>query len=141
MTTKPDAPCPCHSGRSYEICCQPCHTGKIPAPTALDLMRSRYSAYALGLADYLINTTHRDTPQYRDNIRAWREDITNYCQNTRFTRLEILEDCPGKENATVTFRASLTQQNQQTLLTEKSLFLKIGKRWLYHSGETKTTAL
>ncbi|MBJ7449651.1 MAG: hypothetical protein JHC93_04750, partial [Parachlamydiales bacterium] len=49
--------CPCHSSLDYEKCCKPFHDG-IPAPTALALMRSRYSAYALHLIEYIIATTH-----------------------------------------------------------------------------------
>ena len=41
-------PCPCGSGQSYTTCCGPWHAG-VPAPTAEALMRSRYSAYVLGL--------------------------------------------------------------------------------------------
>ncbi len=53
-------PCPCQSGRHYPQCCQALHDGK-PAPNAEALMRSRYSAYGLGLEDYLLQTWHPDT--------------------------------------------------------------------------------
>ncbi|MGA4815597.1 YchJ family metal-binding protein [Pseudomonas aeruginosa] len=66
--------CPCGSGDPLDDCCGRYHQGH-PAPTAEALMRSRYSAYALGLVDYL-----RDAPRCRrnrpalldlDGIRAW----------------------------------------------------------------------
>lgn len=52
--------CPCDSGKSYTSCCQPYHNGEA-ASTALALMRSRYSAYALHLEAYLLATWHPDT--------------------------------------------------------------------------------
>ncbi|AOH36993.1 YchJ family protein [Luteimonas sp. JM171] len=53
--------CPCNPGTSYSSCCQPRHDGSAPAETAEALMRSRYSAYVLGLRDYLLATWHPDT--------------------------------------------------------------------------------
>lgn len=52
--------CPCQSGKPYALCCEPCHQG-VPAANAEALMRSRYSAYVLGLAQYLLDTWHPDT--------------------------------------------------------------------------------
>jgi SEC-C motif-containing protein len=66
-----DAPCPCGlaqsaknpAARRYAQCCGPWHAGPqhLQAPDAAALMRSRYSAYVLGLADYLLATWHPDT--------------------------------------------------------------------------------
>jgi len=55
------APCPCDEQRRYADCCEPLHQGRVPAERADALMRSRYSAYALGLADYLLATWHSRT--------------------------------------------------------------------------------
>ena len=51
--------CPCGSGRLLEACCGQFHSGE-RAPDAEILMRSRYSAYVLGLEDYLQATWHPD---------------------------------------------------------------------------------
>ncbi|MEG2139978.1 MAG: YchJ family metal-binding protein, partial [Bilophila sp.] len=48
--------CPCCSGRTYEDCCAPYVEGRESAPTAEALMRSRYTAHALGKYDYLNET-------------------------------------------------------------------------------------
>ncbi|TXH52504.1 MAG: hypothetical protein E6Q87_00235 [Cellvibrionales bacterium] len=56
--------CPCGSDLPYANCCQPWHLGHQtgnPAPTPEALMRSRYSAYVLGLLDYLLATWHPST--------------------------------------------------------------------------------
>jgi len=47
--------CPCGLGDDYESCCGRLHAG-MPAPTAESLMRSRYSAFAVGNAGYLLRT-------------------------------------------------------------------------------------
>ncbi len=53
--------CPCGSGVAYDACCGPLHHGGRQASTAVELMRSRYSAYTLGLADYVFRTWHPRT--------------------------------------------------------------------------------
>lgn len=132
-----DNPCPCHSNLAYQSCCEPYHAGTQPAPDATALMRSRYSAYALGLADYILLTTHRENVQARRNFKAWRAEVLAYCQATQFLGLAVLDSAAtNATTATVTFRASLSRQGTPFTMTEKSTFVKIGARWLYHSGET-----
>src|SRR5688500_8059775 len=59
--------CPCQSGRAYAQCCAPLHRGEAIAETAEALMRSRYSAYVRGDAEYLLATWHASTrPATRD---------------------------------------------------------------------------
>jgi SEC-C motif-containing protein len=60
MVAPISTPCPCGSPHPYDACCQPLHQGAAAA-SAEALMRSRYSAYVLGLEDYLLATWHADT--------------------------------------------------------------------------------
>jgi SEC-C motif domain protein len=55
--------CPCGGAAGYEACCGRWHEGalRLMAPTAEALMRSRYSAHALGLHAYLQDTWHPRT--------------------------------------------------------------------------------
>ncbi len=56
--------CPCGSGLDLADCCGLWHKGLsagVHAPTPEALMRSRYSAYVLGLIDYLVATWHPST--------------------------------------------------------------------------------
>ena len=53
-------PCPCDTGKPYPACCGRLHAGR-PAPTAVALMRSRYSAFTKHLASYLLHTWHPAT--------------------------------------------------------------------------------
>lgn len=126
--------CPCGSQKNYEECCKQYHDGKLPEK-ALALMRSRYSAYALHLADYIMNTTHPANPSYSKNRMEWKKSILQFSQNTTFEKLDILEFVDGEKNATVTFTAHLNQAGRVATFTEKSHFVKVDGRWLYKSGE------
>lgn len=55
--------CACGLPRDYAQCCGRYHAGllHLQAPTPEALMRSRYSAYALGLRDYVLDTWHVST--------------------------------------------------------------------------------
>jgi SEC-C motif-containing protein len=122
--------CPCNSGKNYDHCCQPLHEGSFPE-SALSLMRSRYSAYALHQPEYIIHTTHPDNPHYKKNHSQWVQEILHFCQNTQFQKLEILEVIEGVDESYVTFNAHLLQNHQKINLIEKSHFVKEGKQWLY----------
>ena len=122
----PNLPCPCGSGQKYKKCCAPFHKGAIPK-NALLLMKSRYSAYAVGNSGYIIKTTHPDNPDYTDDRKTWKASIGYFCRETRFEGLEILEWIDGEEEAFVTFKASLSSG----ALMEKSRFLKVSGQWLY----------
>ncbi|HSX04579.1 MAG TPA: YchJ family metal-binding protein [Rhabdochlamydiaceae bacterium] len=126
--------CPCHSGKPYGECCAPYHRGKFPE-TALKLMRSRYSAYALGFSDYIIQTTHKENPAAAKEPNQWKKDILDFSKNTIFEGLEILSFIDGENEAFVTFRALLKEGDKDVSFTEESRFFKVGGRWLYHSGQ------
>jgi len=126
----PNAPCPCGSGLKYKKCCRPYHLGK-RAADALSLMKSRYSAYAAGEADYILRTTHPECPEYSDDREAWRDAVLFFSENTRFVKLDILEVEPGDKESFVTFRAQFGDGG----MVEKSRFLLVDGVWLYRSGE------
>lgn len=130
MKQSPNAPCPCHSSKKYKQCCQPYHKGIFPS-NALLLMRSRYSAYALGLVEYIISTTHPNNPDASIALLDWQKAIWDFAQTTYFKGLKIVEFTDGDEEAFVTFEAALTDG----IMKEKSRFLKVEGKWLYESGE------
>jgi SEC-C motif-containing protein len=125
----PNLPCPCCSGLKYKKCCQKYHKGAKPA-NAEYLMRSRYSAYAFGLADYIIKTTHPDNSDYTEEQQAWREDILLFCKGTLFSGLRVIDFTEEAHEAYVEFEASLSSG----LLWERSRFLKENDTWLYVDG-------
>jgi SEC-C motif domain protein len=135
MINQHAAACPCDTGLPYEHCCSIYHTGKHHAPDALALMRSRYSGVALGLADYMVQTVHRNSPYYDANLKRHRAFWQQYSQTTQCQGLTIIGYDLGETTAWVHFTAQLLQQGQPTVLEEKSQFVKLNKRWLYLNGE------
>lgn len=97
-------------------------------------MRSRFSAYALGLSDYIIATTHIKNPQYQENLDEWKKELDGFSRATSFDDLKIIEFEDGKEQARVAFFASLKQSGKDISFTEQSDFVKDNGRWLYRSG-------
>ena len=118
--------CPCGSGRALEACCGRYHAGE-PAPDAEALMRSRYSAYVLGLEDYLRATWHPSTcPAALDlhtpPVPQWRG-------------LEVKAHAPqDATHATVEFVARYKLNGRAFRLHETSRFEKVDGRWLYVDG-------
>jgi SEC-C motif domain protein len=129
MKISSNAPCPCYSGEKYKKCCQPYHKGIFPS-NALKLMRSRYSAYSLNLADYILKTTHPNNPDSTVETSLWKQSILEFSHNTQFLGLKIGEFIDGETVAYVTFDAILDSGS----LKEKSRFLKEDGKWLYESG-------
>ncbi|HSW86593.1 MAG TPA: YchJ family metal-binding protein [Rhabdochlamydiaceae bacterium] len=125
--------CPCFSDIPYSECCKRYHDGSL-AENALVLMRSRYSAYALHLADYIIKTTHPSNSGFSSDIKEWKKDILQFSQTTQFNGLKISEFTDGDSSAYVTFTAYLSQGNQDVSFTERSSFVKEGDKWFYKSG-------
>lgn len=122
--------CPCHSGDPYTQCCKPFHDGT-PPQNALQLMRSRYAAYALNLPDYIIKTTHPKNPHYSTNTSEWRLSLEQFSKTTSFDGLTILEFQETGLEAVVVFTAHLKQAGRDCSFTERSLFEKCGQNWLY----------
>jgi SEC-C motif-containing protein len=122
--------CPCGSGKNYSDCCQPLHQGAA-APSAEALMRSRYSAYARGLVEYIIKTTHPENHDAARSLEERRKEIELFCKNTVFKGLKILEAI----ETVVKFTAYLSQEGKEISFTEKSTFEKVLGRWLYLKGE------
>lgn len=119
-------PCPC-GVEAYASCCQPYHRG-MSAPTAEVLMRSRYSAYVLGLEDYLLLTWHPDT---RPATLGLTDDAP-----TRWLGLQVKRAVTTSENsAIVEFVARYKINGKAERLHEISRFTRLDGQWLYLDGE------
>ena len=121
-------PCPCTPSATYATCCQPLHEGA-PAPTAEALMRSRYSAYVLGLRDYLAATWH---PATRPD--PFELDDT---PGLRWLGLDVKRHVDGGDGtAVVEFIARYKAGGAPAVrLHEVSRFERVDGRWLYVDGE------
>ena len=135
MKFSPNDICPCGSLKKYKKCCKPFHD-KITFPkTALELMKSRFSAFAVLIADYIIFTTHENNSDYISDLKSWNQDIMNFSKNTRFEKLEILDFIDDEIESFVTFKATLFQDKTDISFIEKSRFLKVDEIWKYIDGE------
>lgn len=115
--------CPCGSGLAAEGCCLRYLRGEAAAPTAQALMRSRYTAFAVADADYLLATWHPDTRPQRLDLDA----------GLRWTGLAIEQARGGllDSDGVVTFEARYDDQGRAGVLRETSRFVREGGRWLY----------
>lgn len=124
--------CPCCSGKAYADCCQPIINTE-SAPTALSLMRSRYTAYKTGQAEYLKKTTH---PKTRGKYKL--SDIEDWSKENDWIKLEIISIEHGNINDTrgiVEFKAYYKNKNKAIeTLHERSTFLKENTQWFYLDG-------
>jgi SEC-C motif-containing protein len=134
---KPE-PCPCGQRLTYERCCGPLHAGAA-AVDPVALMRSRYSAYARGLVDYVVATTDPEGEAWGRDEAAWREDVAAFCAANRFEGVDVIEarvDGAGEGGqGWVTFRARLRQGSADATFVERSRFVLRGGRWLYSADE------
>ena len=122
--------CRCGSHRLYKRCCQPWHQGR-PAPTAEALMRSRYSAYALGLAAYILDTTDPQSALVEPDRAAWLESVRRFSTTTTFERLEVHDQREDGDQGEVHFTAHLRQGGHEAPMTERSRFVRSDGRWYY----------
>ena len=99
-------------------------------------MRSRFAAYALGLVDYVIDTTDPSGPQWVKDRDGWRESIERFSANTTFQGLRI----EGHTEDTVAFHATLLQMGQDASFRENSRFVQQDGRWLYHGAVSLSAA-
>lgn len=122
--------CSCLSGSTYAECCGPFHAGE-PPPTAERLMRSRYTAYARLLREYLLETWHPST----------RPAVLELDAGVRWYRLDILSRTRGgllDTEGTVEFVASFRHDGGAGQQHEVSRFVREAGRWLY-VGEQRSS--
>ena len=127
--------CPCGSLLKYKKCCKVFHDNIKNPSNSLELMKSRFSAYAFKQSNYIIKTTHKENQDYSENILEWKKEIEIFSSNTDFDKLEILEFIKGEIESFVTFRATLFQNKNDVSFIEKSRFKKEDNIWLYVDGQ------
>lgn len=124
--------CPCGSGARYRECCGPRHDGTRPAETPEALMRSRWSAFARGLGEYLYDTLSSDHPDRQLPREIAARGLSQAKDRQRFLKLTI-EELPSPDE--VTFHARIFEKGRDVSFTERSRFVKEGGEWKYASGE------
>ena len=90
-------------------------------------MRSRYSAYVLKNANYLLSTWHKST----------RPKLLEFSEEMVWKKLEIIKVKKGAikdEKGYVEFNAFYIENNESGVLHEISRFKKITGHWFYVDG-------
>lgn len=107
-------------------------------------MRSRFSAFSTGEADYLVETQHISTKSGRDRV-----DILKTIRETEWTNLIVVStqrgleaDVEGQVEFVAVFRpkaltlmGSTTDSSAFQQLHERSSFVREEGRWQYVDGE------
>ncbi|MGW1742293.1 YchJ family protein [Nocardia sp. NPDC001965] len=120
-------PCPCRRGDTFGECCGPLLAGR-PAPSAEALMRSRFTAFALGDTGYLRRSWHATT----------RPGELELDPDRRWLFVEILDTAGGgpfDDSGTVEFTAHYRDRSGRGRLHEISRFLRVDGFWQYLDGE------
>ena len=115
---------------SYADCCGRFvdHLSHAPAPDAQHLMRSRYSAFVLTRADYLLTTWHSST----------RPASLDFDAGAKWLGLEVRDHkVTGAATAEVEFVARYRVDGRAVRLHERSRFVREDGRWFYVDGDQR----
>ncbi len=134
--------CPCRVREekqiAYSECCEPWHKGFVlgsHAPTALALMRSRYSAYALAkrndaqgkaMLQYLLSTWH---------VSSLPSDLE--ISPTQWVGLDVQQHSEEGDAALVEFVAHFKVNGKAEHLHEISRFFRLDGAWQYLDGDVQ----
>jgi len=122
--------CPCGSNQLFQECCSVFIEHKQIPETALQLMRSRFTAYINHDLDYLLNTWHHSTRP--------TDMIQNDLQLTKWKQLYIVETTLGLAQdkcGRVEFVAYFKNNESYEKLHEVSDFVKDQNKWFYVNGK------
>ena len=122
--------CPCGSKQRLDKCCEPILLGKRIAKTPEQLMRSRYSAYAMGHYEYVLNT-YAAEPRAQLNVL----ELAQGNQETQWVHLDVVHT-QGRQ---VEFKAYYRINDALFILHERSDFIKENGRWVYLTGQIITS--
>jgi SEC-C motif domain protein len=129
--TRTDAPqrgCPCGSNKEYAECCEPLHKGE-PAPNAEALMRSRYTAFFLGLTDYIERSWHSST-------RPKQVEPPNDAEKPQWIGLQVKRhDVIDDDRGVVEFIARYKLNDRAYAIHEISRFVRENGHWFYLDGK------
>ena len=125
--------CPCGSSKPFKQCCERFLNGSAVTATPKQLMRSRYTAYALGnYGEYLMATWLPESSKGHTAVSLSEK-------NNEWVKLEILNSQQKADEGMVEFNAYYkVDDGSLNILHEKSTFRRIDGRWYYVEGEVET---
>lgn len=121
--------CYCGSEKQYVDCCGRFIDGSELPGDALTLMKSRYSAFCTQAIGYLVATCSVTALK---NNQA--EDVAEFAEAAKFTRLEIVDTDLSAYPAEVEFKAYYLFANSLCCIHERSTFIQQDGHWLYDAG-------
>jgi SEC-C motif domain protein len=125
--------CACGKGESTETCCGRFLRGEVLPETAEELMRSRYTAYALGDVDYILRTHDPDTAHQVD-----RKNTELWSKSSKWLGLEIVATEKGgadDDQGSVEFVARYKIRGVTVDHRERATFRRKDGRWVFVDGK------
>ncbi len=129
--TQASSLCPCGSGLAVKDCCKPFIQGKSQVATAEQLLRARYTAFALGDIDYIIQTHHSKTVH-----EIKREEVQEWSASSEWLGLKIVQSEAGTvadTQGSIVFCANFRTRGEEKIQEhwEQSLFEKENGEWKF----------
>ena len=126
--------CVCCSKKPFAFCCEPLLLEQQSALTPEQLMRSRYSAYALGgYGRYLLKTWFAPMAKGLSEALLSRRDQD-------WLGLQVLGSDKSGNQGWVEFKAKYQEGDTINEMHEKSIFILIDQQWFYIGGEVQQVA-
>ncbi len=122
--------CICGSKKAFALCCEPFLKGDQVAKSPIQLLRSRYAAYALGgNSQYLIKTWHPSTAL---NVPAADLDSSSYA----WLSLKLIQHRQKGDISEVEFEALYSDKETKlkALHHKISIFKREKGHWFYLEG-------
>ena len=150
------SPCACGSGATYGDCCEQYHSGKAIPQTPTKVVRSRFSALAYKMTQYMMSTTHPSHKEFVDEEqkskrKVWEKDLKAFAEEYNF--LSLVFDDEARDNnvaadatsSTVSFTAKLQRvtlgERPNEEIKEVSTFKRDSPTapWLYADAIVKSS--
>ena len=142
--------CVCGSGSPYSECCRPYHAGQAECSTTESVLRSRYSAFAYRLPEYIMTTTDPTNADWKKDKIAWARKLNReqMFDDFDFVKLDVGDAESGKTDDEAFLSFSVTLQPKQDLasppmvFSERSRFVRTSSSspWRYASGSVTSDA-
>jgi SEC-C motif domain protein len=126
--------CSCDTKKPFSECCEPVLKGVRTPATAVELMRSRYTAYVRHEIDYIMNTL--SPTRKKDTDRKATEE---WSRDTQWEGLEIVSTVKGgpeDETGSVEFIAKFREKEEAKTHHELATFVKLKGSWYFEDGRT-----
>ena len=99
-------------------------------------MRSRFTAFAVGAAEYILHTLHPDHADRSLPAAVFLATLKQETAGVRFVGLAVEATTEDGDHATVTFAAKIMKQAVDRSFRERSEFARTDRGWRYLRGET-----